>query len=187
MRSPAPNGPLPVRRGLVRFPPRNQLPYGVAVRKLPLVGTSWYERGKVYWLRRIGGAGLMALIVVSQAAMVLGAMDAIAPPGSSARPALDVGELAYTLWTGFWVYWRASRNAARGIGTVSRSSRSGAAAGAAGSLSRVCGGALAGVAVFASLFIGGLILAIAVMYLERVPPFEKHQRRLIAEQLRSAP
>lgn len=187
MRSSAPCAPLRVRRGLVRFPPRNQLPCGVTVRKLPLVGTSWYERGMVYWLRRLGGVGLMALIVVSQAAMVLGAMDAITPPGSSARPALDVGELAYTLWTGFWVYWRASRNAARGIGAVNRPSRSAAAGGAAGNLSRVCGGALAGVAVFASLFFGGLILAIAVMYLERVPPLEKHQRRLLAEKLRSAP
>lgn len=49
-----------------RFPPRSTLPRTIAIEKVPLVGTTWYERGFRYWLRRflmaVVAAGVLALV-----------------------------------------------------------------------------------------------------------------------------
>lgn len=51
---------------MARFPPRSSLPRTIAIEKVPFLGTTWYERGARYWLRRvlmvICGAAVLALI-----------------------------------------------------------------------------------------------------------------------------
>ena len=44
-----------------RWPPRDELPTGITVRSIPILGTTWYERGVAYWLRRAGMAALFAI------------------------------------------------------------------------------------------------------------------------------
>jgi len=64
------------------FPPRAELPRGLAglVEPLPFLGTSWYERGRRYWLRRVGYtlfwvllAGLDGLLLGGLFAVILAA------------------------------------------------------------------------------------------------------------------
>ncbi|HEX9337676.1 MAG TPA: hypothetical protein VF892_17405, partial [Pseudonocardiaceae bacterium] len=49
-----------------RFPPRSTLPRTIEVEKVPMLGTTWYERGFRYWLRRffmvVVAAGVLALV-----------------------------------------------------------------------------------------------------------------------------
>jgi hypothetical protein len=44
-----------------RWPPRDQLPPGITVKPIPVIGTTWYERGAAYWLRRAWMALLFAI------------------------------------------------------------------------------------------------------------------------------
>jgi hypothetical protein len=56
------------------FPPRDQLPPGTEVEKLPVLGTTWYERGPDYWVRRVWLFLLMALVVTLMSLIVGGFM-----------------------------------------------------------------------------------------------------------------
>jgi hypothetical protein len=57
----------------VRFPPRDQLPPGVTIEKLPVLGTTWYDRGPGYWARRLG-LFLVMVMVVALASLLIGAL-----------------------------------------------------------------------------------------------------------------
>jgi hypothetical protein len=71
----------------LHLPPRSELPRGITVERVPLLGTTWYERGFRYWLRRVAmvvvSAGVLALV----AALLWGFFGAI----------------RQTSVTGFWV------------------------------------------------------------------------------------
>ena len=74
--------------GRTGFPPRDQLPAGVSIEKLPVLGTSWYERGADYWVRRVWLFLLMALVVTLTSLLVGGARaQGPAPAGAATRPA----------------------------------------------------------------------------------------------------
>ncbi len=59
------------------LPARTALPSGVVIEKVPLLGTTWYERGTAYWLRRLGMVAMMALILALVGAMLEGFFGAI--------------------------------------------------------------------------------------------------------------
>lgn len=61
----------------IRFPPRSQLPRSIEIRNVPLLGTTWYERGVRYWLRRLGIVLLCLLILALVAAILWGFFGAI--------------------------------------------------------------------------------------------------------------
>jgi hypothetical protein len=65
------------RPGRTGFPPRDQLPPGADVAKLPVLGTSWYERGADYWVRRVWLFLLMALVVTLTSLLVIGFLTGI--------------------------------------------------------------------------------------------------------------
>jgi hypothetical protein len=50
--------------------PDNRLPPGIDIQKLPVLGTSWYERGADYWVRRVWLFLLMALVVTLTSLLV---------------------------------------------------------------------------------------------------------------------
>jgi hypothetical protein len=58
--------------GRLEFPPRDQLPPDVDIEKLPVIGTSWYERGAGYWVRRVWLFLIMALVVTLTSLLVGG-------------------------------------------------------------------------------------------------------------------
>jgi hypothetical protein len=54
------------------FPPLGQLPPGTDIEKLPVLGTTWYQRGFDYWVRRVWLFLLMALVVTLMSLIVGG-------------------------------------------------------------------------------------------------------------------
>ncbi|SRR5712691_281542 len=61
----------------VSFPARDRLPTGVFIERLPVLGTSWYERRGGYWWRRIGLFFLMVLLVAAGSGFVAGFLSGI--------------------------------------------------------------------------------------------------------------
>jgi uncharacterized membrane protein len=61
----------------IEFPPRDRLPSGVTVERLPVLGTSWYERGLDYWVRRFWLFLLFALVVTLTSLLVGGFLAGI--------------------------------------------------------------------------------------------------------------
>lgn len=53
----------------LRFPPRGELPDSVVIQRVPLLGTTWYERGPGYWLGR-----LLILLLFAFSLFVMGAV-----------------------------------------------------------------------------------------------------------------
>ena len=71
-RTAAASGPLEP----VRLPPRDQLPAGITVTSIRVLGTTWYERSAAYWVRRTWMALCFAVGATLEAAIILGIADA---------------------------------------------------------------------------------------------------------------
>lgn len=154
------------------------------VPRIPLLGTTWYKRGFLYWIRRIGISGIFALGLVAYLAMIEGALQAIAKPGTTLYYALAVSEIVFTLVSGMLMLRRIWRAGISGKAARSGSARAGRAGAGIGSLAFSTGGVLAGLLVFSSLITSGIVLAVFLVWLVPVPPTERYARRSLAEELR---
>jgi hypothetical protein len=176
------------RRGSFRFPPRSELPPEVTIRPLPLVGTTWYERGVSYWARRTGIGIIFAAVLVVYPLMIWGALQAVSAPGTALYYGLLTAEVIFTIVTAVLMYSRARRNWLSGKGAsrddTARAGRAARAGSGTGTLAFAAGGLLAGLLVLSSLFTAGLVLAAFAIWMAPVPPMEQYERRHIAERLR---
>lgn len=155
------------------------------IESLPLLGTTWYERGFRYWTRRFGVGVLLAACVVVYPVMIEAASEDISPQGTALYDGLAAAEVVFTIATGVWLFRRLWRNSLEGKGATRRDTRrAGRAGGALGPLAFSMGGVLAGLLVFASLLTAGLFLAIFVSWIVPVPPAEQYARREIAGKIR---
>jgi hypothetical protein len=59
-----------------RWPPRDQLPPGITVKSIPVIGKTWYERGAAYWFRRAWMALLFAIADALVVVIILAFADA---------------------------------------------------------------------------------------------------------------
>jgi len=59
-----------------RWPPRDQLPSGITVKSIPVIGTTWYERGAAYWFRRAWMALLFTIADTLVVVIILAFADA---------------------------------------------------------------------------------------------------------------
>jgi hypothetical protein len=64
---------------------------------LPIVGTTWYDRGPRYWLRRTGWALLMALVVAMVTAILLGFFSAMRRTSHTAFAVVLGIEVGYSM------------------------------------------------------------------------------------------
>lgn len=185
MTSSTSSNPLAGQSHRVRLPPRSELPPEVTLERLPLVGTSWYERGVNYWARRIGIGVVLAVVVVVYVAAIEAVLQDISSPGSALYYGLAAAEVVFTLVTGVWVFRRMWRNTLRGKGiNQKQATRAGRAGASVGTLAFSMGGVLAGLIVFSSLLTAGLFLAAFVTWILPMPPAERYARSRIAERLR---
>lgn len=169
----------------MRFPPRSELPAGVTVKPLPMLGTSWYERDFMYWTRRLGIGLLFAAIAVVYVLMIQAAISDISPSGSAPYDGLLAGEIVFTVVSGVLLFRRMWRNMINGRGATRRDTRKASRTAAGiGPLAYVAGGVLAGLAVFCSLITAGLVLASFAVWLVPFPPMEQYERRMLAERIR---
>jgi hypothetical protein len=168
---------------IVKFPPRAQLPPGVTIEKLPMVGRTWYKRGVAYWARR-AGCVLVLLVGVAMGVTFVGAgMLAAGRPGSPGFLAVLVAECVFSPVSGVLFFrhlWR--------LGTGGRSTGSNARGGATGASTALAlshFGALGALLVVCSgLLSVGFLLAALAIWLVPVPPAERHARKYLASELR---
>jgi hypothetical protein len=166
------------------FPPRDRLPPGVTVTRLPGLGTSWYERRFSYWCRRAGAVALLAIAVVVYVLIIAGIVRAGGPPGSPGFLTLLTAEIVFTIVTGILSFrhlWR--------LGITGRALRRNRAAGSAGASAGlvafwargVCGALL----IAGALLTAGFVLAAFAIWLTPIPPTERYARQRMEEDLRA--
>lgn len=160
--------------GTVRLPPRDQLPPGTVIPKVPLIGTTWYERGPSYWARRAGATLITAVMLAAWTAMVGAFVYASGPAWSPAFTGVLIAELVFSLGTGAWQFHRMGQPESQrwmpSVRTVSIATR-------VGSVLLIV---LWGIAVLLSY---GLVLALFLRSFAPVPPPERNARCLLAEKL----
>jgi hypothetical protein len=170
----------------MQFPPRDQLPPGTDLQKLPVLGTSWYERGAAYWMRRVWLFLLMALVVTLTSLLVGGFLIGIKDSSHTGFVVVLILEIVWSLAIIVYGMIRTVRhwNELDPPRPLSRRQREAAAAGSVlGTLARV-GLALAQfVLVIGSvLFFGLYVLLLIYALLPQYPPEHKARLRL-AQQL----
>lgn len=165
------------------FPPRSELPPGILIARIPVLGTSWYERGFSYWARRAGAVLLLCVAVAIYTAVISGAVRAAGPPGSAGFLGVLLAEIVFSAVTGVFAFrhlWR--------LGITGRSARGnprGGAAGAGAGLLAFQAGAGGAVILAASVLLSaGFVLAALLLWLVPVPPAERRARDLAERQLR---
>jgi hypothetical protein len=166
----------------VRFPPRAQLPSGVIITKLPIVGRTWYKRGIAYWARRTGCVLLLSGAVAFYVTLIADVMLLAGHPGSPGFLAVLIGESVFSLVTGVLFFRHLWRLGIRGCatGSAARSGAAGAGTGLALSQLGALGGFFLG---FSMLLSAGFLLGTLVIWLVPVPPAERHARKFLAYEL----
>lgn len=161
-----------------QFPSRDQLPAGVEIPRVPILGTTWYERGASYWARRAGMTLLFLVFLAAWTAMIGAFVRASGPEGSPAFIGVLAAEIVFSLVSGAWMLnclWKHTGARAtpsvRTVGIVSRATS-------------VLVIAFFGIAV---LLTYGLVLAGFITALAPVLPPERDARLLLAERLQKGP
>jgi len=173
--------------GSVHFPPRDRLPPGVTIEKLPVLGTSWYDRGPGYWARRVGNFLIMA-VVVALASLVIGAvLSDIKGASRAAFTGVLIAEIVWSLVIVAFLLVRTFQrwNTVRPARALSRGQKRAAAMGGwLGFLART--GLVIGqaVLVITSLVFFGLYLTLLILALLPEWPPEHKARLRLAQQLR---
>lgn len=169
--------------GGTRLPARTGLPPGVTITRLPVLGTSWYERRFSYWCRRAGAVALLAIAVVIYVLIITGIIMAVGQPGSPGFLAVATAEIVFTIATGIWSFrhlWR--------LGVTGRALRRNRAAGSAGASAGLmafwAGGVGVALLLAGALLTAGFVLATLVMWLSPVLPTERYARQLLDDDLR---
>jgi hypothetical protein len=167
----------------VAFPPRAGLPPGVTIARLPGLGTSWYERGILYWARRVGNVLLLCTAVATYAAIITGVVLAAGRPGSAGFLAVLSAEIAFSLATGVFSFrhlWRI------GIGRPARPANRGvSSAGVSAALGAFwLGGIGALILVVSVVLTSGFALAALAIWLVPVPPTERRARGRLTDELK---
>jgi hypothetical protein len=168
----------------VRFPPRSGLPRGITVERVPLLGTTWYERGFRYWLRRVLMVVVSALILALVAALLWGFFGAIRRTSVTGfRVALAI-EVVYSLAVVAFLVVRTKRrwNDLRPVAPVARPA--GSAGAVLGTLAR--SGLFVGqvVLVLGTLLFVGLYVALFLAMLTPETIWERPARLALADRLR---
>jgi hypothetical protein len=82
--------------GRTRFPPLAELPAGIVIEKVPVIGTTWYERGPRYWVRRFWLFLVMALVVTLTSLLIIGFLAGIK---SSSQTGFTVALIIEVVWS----------------------------------------------------------------------------------------
>jgi hypothetical protein len=170
----------------IEFPPLAQLPPGVALTRLPIVGKTWYTRGFAYWARRTGCVLLLCGAVAFYTTLIADVVLLAGRPGSSGFLAALLAESVFSLGTGVLAFRHLWRLGISGQATHGSPRRG--AAGASGGLALSRLGVLGGfILVSAVLLSAGFLLGALAIWLVPVPPAERHARNFLACELQLQP
>lgn len=164
------------------FPRRDQLPAGIEIEKLPVLGTSWYERGADYWVRRVWLFLLMALVVTLTSLLVGGFLIGIKDSSRTGFIAALTIEIVWSLAIVGYGMVRTVRqwNVLDPPRLLSRRQRDASRAGSVlGALARVGLGVGQFLLVIGSvLFFGLYVMLLIYALLPEYPPEHKARLRL---------
>jgi hypothetical protein len=176
----------------VRWPPRSELPRGIIVTRLPFLGTTWYDRGVRYWLRRAVLTAVMATGVAVATAILSGVLHAARQSSQTAFWVVVAVEAVISVISLGVIFARSRRmGTARGTAalrkTLAPSRRTRGLGAGAGLLVRT-GSLLAQafVVVSALAFYGTYIALLLLSLLPRLD-IERQARYELAQQLRWYP
>ncbi len=175
-------------RSRTEFPPRDQLPPGVDIEKLPVLGTTWYERGPDYWVRRIWLFLLMALVVTLVSLIVGGFLIGIKDSSHTGFVGALIVEAAWSLVIVCYMMIKTAQrwNDLDPARPLSRRQReAGAAGGALGALASAGIFIAQAVLVVASVLFFGLYISLLIYALLPEYPPEHKARLRLARQLGS--
>jgi hypothetical protein len=168
------------------FPPLDQLPAGLDIEKLPVLGTTWYERGSDYWVRRVWLFLLMALVVTLMSLIVGGFMLGIKSSSHTGFVGAVIVEIVWSLVIiGYLMIRTAQRwNNPEPSRPLSRRQRdAGAAGGAVGVLASAGILIAQAVLVIGSVVFFGLYVSLLIYALLPEWPPEHKARLRLARQL----
>jgi hypothetical protein len=164
------------------FPPLDRLPAGTDIEKLPVLGTTWYERGADYWVRRVWLFLLMALVVTLMSLIVGGFLVGIKDSSHTGFVGALIVEAAWSLVIVAYMMIRTAQrwNSAEPARPLSRRQRNaGAAGGALGALAATGIFIAQAVLVIASVLFFGLYVSLLIYaVLPEWPPEHKARLRL---------
>ena len=184
MTSLASSEPLAMRRGPARFPPRNELPPGVTIAKVPFLGRAWYERGFLYWCRRVAGVIVCVMLVTVYLGIIAGVVSAAGPAGSPGFLAVVIGESVFTLVTAVFTFRYLRRQASTAAAPAGRQPSVSAGWSAFFVFKwGVVGGALLAIA---ALLTAGFAVALLAIWLPPELPAEQVARRTLDQRLNLA-
>ena len=161
---------------LVSSPGREHLA-GIWIEPLPWFGTTWYERGPAYWLRRAA----VTLVMLASLAIVVPLAYAVLAGLYEFSPVALVVALAVMastgIWTAVWMWrhwWvdvpapsrRATRAAAAGGAAVGLLARAGVVLGAIG------------LAIGSALLVAPLLVLLVISFFPQLPPERRARLRL---------
>jgi vacuolar-type H+-ATPase subunit I/STV1 len=172
------------------FPPRDQLPRDVAIEKLSVLGTTWYERGPDYWVRRFWLFLLMVLVVGLMSLIVGGFLNGIRGSSHTGFVGALIVEIVWSLVIiGYMMIKTAQRwNNLEPSRPLSRRQRgAGAAGGAVGVLATTGIFIAQFVLVIGSVLFFGLYVSLLIYALLPEWPPEHKARLRLAAQLASQP
>lgn len=154
--------------GQLRLPPRAKLPAGVLIERIPVVGTTWYERGAAYWLRRTGMLALLVFGLWLMTLLLTGLFRAIRGTSVTGFWIALVTEIAYSAATfGYLIFkFRQARQHPLEVRPAEpgKLRRAGSSGGAIGLLART-GSLAAGVfLVLGAVLSYGMLLAVIATY-----------------------
>jgi hypothetical protein len=166
-------------------PPPGRLPPGLAIEKLPVLGTTWYERGPGYWVRRVWLFLLMALVVTLMSLLVGGFLLGIKGSSHTGFVWALIVEIAWSLVIiGYLMIRTAQRwNNLEPARPLSRRQReAGAAGGALGVLATAGIFIAQAVLVIGSVLFFGLYVSLLIYaLLPEWPPEHKARLRLAGQ------
>ncbi|HET7012426.1 MAG TPA: hypothetical protein VFI65_00845 [Streptosporangiaceae bacterium] len=79
------------------LPARKELPPGMRIESLPVLGTTWYERGASYWVARLLMFIMMAIAVAVGSAFVAGFLSGIKDSSQTGFVVVLVIEIVWSL------------------------------------------------------------------------------------------
>lgn len=142
-----------------------------------MVGTTWYERGFSYWLRRAGGTLFITAFLAMWTGLIGSFVRASGPVGSPAFIGVLTAEVVYSLAIAGWIFYRAWRPSSSSSHRWTPSFRTVNIATKVGSLFLIF---LWGIGVLLSY---GLFLALFILSFAPVPPPEREARQIMASRL----
>jgi hypothetical protein len=167
----------------VRFPPRRELPRDVPIERLPGLGTTWYDRGGRYWVRRAAMVLMWLFVIALLTAFAVGLFTAIRHSSQTAFVVVLTIWVAWTIGTLAFLAVRAARM--RNVAVPQPMLRLPKAPAALAGVATVVATVVVAFCFVVGLLFGGLYIWLLIDALRPEPAIERQARLRMAQTLQA--